>query len=122
MQQVADWLEKLGLGQYVQRFAENDISCRIVSFTDRAYGKVCRWRLPAAVNRSAAGVMGGSPPQRAAGSGKKYLSKPPLKVLAAAHLGWRREAECSTRARGAWEEGRSASGWSATLLHCKRHC
>src|SRR6202030_2915575 len=26
MQQVADWLEKLGLGQYVQRFAENDIS------------------------------------------------------------------------------------------------
>jgi SAM domain (Sterile alpha motif) len=26
MQQVADWLEKLGLGQYAQRFAENDIS------------------------------------------------------------------------------------------------
>jgi hypothetical protein len=26
MQQVADWLEKLGLGQYEQRFAENDIS------------------------------------------------------------------------------------------------
>jgi class 3 adenylate cyclase len=25
MQQVADWLEKLGLGQYAQRFAENDI-------------------------------------------------------------------------------------------------
>jgi hypothetical protein len=26
MQQIADWLEKLGLGQYAQRFAENDIS------------------------------------------------------------------------------------------------
>jgi hypothetical protein len=25
MQQVADWLDKLGLGQYAQRFAENDI-------------------------------------------------------------------------------------------------
>ena len=25
MQQVAAWLEKLGLGQYAQRFAENDI-------------------------------------------------------------------------------------------------
>jgi hypothetical protein len=26
MQQVADWLAKLGLGQYAQRFAENDFS------------------------------------------------------------------------------------------------
>jgi hypothetical protein len=26
MQPIADWLEKLGLGQYAQRFAENDIS------------------------------------------------------------------------------------------------
>ena len=26
MQQVADWLGKIGLGQYAQRFAENDIS------------------------------------------------------------------------------------------------
>ncbi len=25
MQQIADWLEKLGLGQYAQRFAENEI-------------------------------------------------------------------------------------------------
>jgi SAM domain (Sterile alpha motif) len=30
MQQVADWLEKLGLGQYAQRFAENDISFSIL--------------------------------------------------------------------------------------------
>src|SRR5262245_17103189 len=26
MQQIADWLKKLGLEQYAQRFAENDIS------------------------------------------------------------------------------------------------
>jgi len=30
MQQIADWLEKLGLGQYAQRFAENDISFPIL--------------------------------------------------------------------------------------------
>src|SRR4051812_43411215 len=31
MQQIADWLEKLGLGQYAQRFAENDISFSVLS-------------------------------------------------------------------------------------------
>ena len=31
MQQVADWLEKLGLGQYAQRFGENDISFFVLS-------------------------------------------------------------------------------------------
>ena len=30
MQQIADWLQKLGLGQYAQRFAENDISVSIL--------------------------------------------------------------------------------------------
>ena len=30
MQQVADWLEKLGLGQYAERFAENDISFAVL--------------------------------------------------------------------------------------------
>jgi hypothetical protein len=30
MQQVTDWLEKLGLGQYAQRFAENDISLSVL--------------------------------------------------------------------------------------------
>ena len=30
MQQIADWLQKLGLGQYAQRFAENDISFGIL--------------------------------------------------------------------------------------------
>ena len=31
MQQIADWLQKLGLGQYAQRFAENDINFGILS-------------------------------------------------------------------------------------------
>jgi SAM domain (Sterile alpha motif) len=31
MQQVAEWLEKLGLGQYAQRFAENNIDFAILS-------------------------------------------------------------------------------------------
>ena len=31
MQQDADWLEKLGLGQYAQRFAENDIEFAILA-------------------------------------------------------------------------------------------
>jgi class 3 adenylate cyclase len=31
LQPIADWLEKLGLGQYAQRFAENDISFSVLS-------------------------------------------------------------------------------------------
>ena len=27
MQQIADWLEKLGMSEYAQRFAENEIEC-----------------------------------------------------------------------------------------------
>jgi hypothetical protein len=30
MQQVADWLEKLGLGQYAQRFAENGVDLSVL--------------------------------------------------------------------------------------------
>jgi len=30
MRQVTDWLEKLGLGQYAQRFAENDIGFAVL--------------------------------------------------------------------------------------------
>src|SRR4029077_15142971 len=31
MQQVSDWLEKLGMSQYAQRFAENDISFSVLT-------------------------------------------------------------------------------------------
>ena len=41
MQQVGDWLEKLGLGQYAQRFAENDISFVILpDLTDQDLEKI----------------------------------------------------------------------------------
>ena len=41
MQQVADWLQKLGLGQYAQRFAENDISFAILpDLTDQDLEKI----------------------------------------------------------------------------------
>ena len=30
MQQIADWLETLGLGQYAQRFAENDVGFSVL--------------------------------------------------------------------------------------------
>ena len=30
MQQIAEWLEKLGLSEYAQRFAENDIDFTIL--------------------------------------------------------------------------------------------
>jgi class 3 adenylate cyclase/predicted ATPase len=41
MQQIAEWLEKLGLGQYAQRFAENDISFVILpDLTDQDLEKI----------------------------------------------------------------------------------
>jgi hypothetical protein len=41
IQQVADWLQKLGLGQYAQRFAENDISFVILpDLTDQDSEKI----------------------------------------------------------------------------------
>jgi hypothetical protein len=32
MQQIADWLEKLGLSEYVQRFAENGIDISVLRY------------------------------------------------------------------------------------------
>ena len=41
MQQIADWLQKLGLGQYAHRFAENDISFSILpDLTDQHLEKI----------------------------------------------------------------------------------
>src|SRR5215468_991365 len=41
MQQIAEWLERLGLGQYAQRFAENDIDFEILSdLTDQDFEKI----------------------------------------------------------------------------------
>jgi hypothetical protein len=30
MQQIADWLEKLGMSQYAQRFADNDVDTSVL--------------------------------------------------------------------------------------------
>src|SRR5215467_8568536 len=41
MQQIADWLERLGLEQYAQRFAENDIDFEVLSdLTDQELEKI----------------------------------------------------------------------------------
>ena len=43
MQQIADWLEKLGLSEYAQRFAENDIDFTILGdLTDQDLEKMQR--------------------------------------------------------------------------------
>src|SRR5262249_20949954 len=41
MQQVADWLQKLGLGQYAQSFAENDVDFAVLTdLTDQDLEKI----------------------------------------------------------------------------------
>ena len=41
MQQTADWLEKLGMAEYAQRFAENDIDFAILGdLTDQDLEKI----------------------------------------------------------------------------------
>jgi hypothetical protein len=47
MQQLAEWLEKLGLGQYAQRFAENDINFSILTdLTDQLpHNRRRSWRM-----------------------------------------------------------------------------
>jgi class 3 adenylate cyclase len=41
MQQIADWLNELGLGQYAQRFAENGIDASILHYlTDEEFEKI----------------------------------------------------------------------------------
>jgi hypothetical protein len=41
MQQIADWLQRLGLGQYAKAFAENDISFAVLpDLTDQDLKKL----------------------------------------------------------------------------------
>ena len=50
MQQIADWLEKLGLAEYAQRFADNAIDCQSRHFavqedsSPRGTSQTCRVR------------------------------------------------------------------------------
>jgi hypothetical protein len=44
MQQVADWLQKLGIGPYAQSFAENDIDFSVLPYlTDTDLEKIGVW-------------------------------------------------------------------------------
>ena len=45
MQQIADWLEKLGMSEYAQRFAENGIDVAALPSSDRSGPQ--RYRRPA---------------------------------------------------------------------------
>jgi putative ABC transport system substrate-binding protein len=54
MQQLADWLEKLGMAEYVQRFADNHIGgllmvpdATIIAHRDLVIALAARYRLPA---------------------------------------------------------------------------
>jgi class 3 adenylate cyclase len=41
MQQIADWLEKLGMSEYAERFAENDIDVEVLSeLTDKDFDRL----------------------------------------------------------------------------------
>ena len=41
MKQVADWLEKLGMSEYVERFAENDVDFTLLpELTDQDLEKI----------------------------------------------------------------------------------
>ncbi len=41
MQQIADWLEKLGMSEYAERFAENDVDIEVLSeLTDTDFDRL----------------------------------------------------------------------------------
>jgi hypothetical protein len=41
MQQIADWLEKLGMSEYAQRFAENDVDIEVLGdLTDADFDRL----------------------------------------------------------------------------------
>ena len=41
MEQIADWLEKLGMSEYAERFAENDIDVEVLNeLTDKDFDRL----------------------------------------------------------------------------------
>jgi hypothetical protein len=55
MQQIADWLEKLGMSEYAQRFAENKIDVSVLRYgakrgSDRLTAR--RWSKPQSSSRA----------------------------------------------------------------------
>ena len=45
MQQIAEWLEKLGMSEYAERFASNDIDIDVLGeLTDADFDRLSSWR------------------------------------------------------------------------------
>jgi hypothetical protein len=70
MPDIADWLQKLGLGQYAQRFAEDDIDIDVLNeLTDQDFDRLGvslghRRRMLRAIRElGASPVAGGTEPQ-----------------------------------------------------------
>ena len=55
MQQIADWLKKLGMSEYAARFAENDIDTSVLRRFDRS-GPQRAWRLARASAKDVAAI------------------------------------------------------------------
>ena len=76
MQQIADWLEKLGMSEYAQRFAENDIDFSVLRhLTDQDLKEHRRLARASAKDAAAIGELAGA----AAGSADslRRLSRSP---------------------------------------------
>jgi class 3 adenylate cyclase len=75
MQQVSEWLEKLGLGQYAQRFAENDIDASVLPHLTeqnlRELGITLGHRVKLLAAIKELGGPKGAPPQPATPTGTK---------------------------------------------------
>src|ERR1700731_878049 len=75
MQQIADWLENLGMSEYAQRFAENDIDVSVLRYlTDQDLEKLGvslghRRRMLAGI--AELGGAGPTPPHAAAEPGRQ---------------------------------------------------
>jgi hypothetical protein len=61
MQQIAEWLESLGMSEYAQRFAENGIDFSVLPhLTDQGRAQKSPSRTPFRARRKCGGVTGGS--------------------------------------------------------------
>jgi SAM domain (Sterile alpha motif) len=88
MQEIADWLEKLGMSEYAQRFAENDVDSSVLPhLTDQSLKELGvslghRLKILAAIKEL--GSPTPAPPQRAAPTETKL----PFKGLNPAGVCW----------------------------------
>jgi hypothetical protein len=95
MQQIADWLEKLGMSEYAERFAENDVDIAVLRhLTDQDHKELGvslghRRKMPAAIAEHA-DTLTASPPARV-GNGMAAAACSPMR---------RRQSTIKDRLRG----------------------